>query len=319
MTENTLSTRLATENDYEEVMLFSKGQYGGNDYLPYTYHEWLVNTSFIVLVGVFEEKVIGYVALHIVDDCKTVVHKALRIDGNYRSKGFGSQLTNDANTYARRKYPTIVRSRSTSAAGDYGIASQKLNEKDGKTVILRKVFAKRNITINDQLRGAIQMHTTTTAGIFKCSKEVAAAHLFNNKSNLFPNNVHVVGWQPYEAVASNIDQMFHENDNFVLSLSPGEEREKTQIQSFSHARLSNRNRPSLDIILYADEITLVRDHVLYQLNEVVTSVDDLYLSICCSEDSKMMVDFILSNELALTDDIVEKTGPPGFIVYEKGF
>ena len=82
---------------------------------------------------------------------------------------------------------------------------------------------------------------------------------------------------------------------------------ETEIESFSHTRFSDRKFPSWDIVLYANEITLIRNHIFSQLRNILGERnDEISLSICCSEEIKSMVEFVLSSELGLDDKSVNK-------------
>ena len=49
---------LAQPEDYEEVMSMSEGIYGGNDYLPHRYHEWLEEPGRTVILARSEGKLV---------------------------------------------------------------------------------------------------------------------------------------------------------------------------------------------------------------------------------------------------------------------
>ena len=109
--EDSLSFRLATPQDFEEVQKLSKGIYGGHDYLPKAYQEWLKQDNITIMVAIIASKIIGLEAQVIVDDGKTAVNRARRIHPDYRGRSYGTRLSEALKTYIQQTFPGICRAR----------------------------------------------------------------------------------------------------------------------------------------------------------------------------------------------------------------
>ncbi|KAL9958112.1 hypothetical protein ACROYT_G035083, partial [Oculina patagonica] len=108
-----LTIRLATPNDFDEILKLSEGMYEGDDYLPFRYHAWMKMDKMDVMLAYFGEKLVGLAACSIVDDGRTVIRRAGRTLPEFRGRGVSKSLLQAMYEMIRRRYPKANRERFT--------------------------------------------------------------------------------------------------------------------------------------------------------------------------------------------------------------
>ena len=61
-----LTFRIATADDFDEIVKLSEGIYAGHDYLPLTFHQWLQRDNIVILLAYCGGKLVGLEAYFVV-------------------------------------------------------------------------------------------------------------------------------------------------------------------------------------------------------------------------------------------------------------
>ncbi|EDO43641.1 predicted protein, partial [Nematostella vectensis] len=105
--DETIKVRLALESDYMQVVKMSKGIYEGFDYLPQCYHVWLRQPNRHVFVAVAGEQIIGLTSAWLIDNGKTLLSQAGRVNPDYRGQGVYRKLEKEKCKFVKEKYPKV--------------------------------------------------------------------------------------------------------------------------------------------------------------------------------------------------------------------
>ncbi|XP_071373356.1 N-acetyltransferase 16, like [Centroberyx affinis] len=104
---------LAQPDDYEDVMSISEDIYGGNDYLPHRYHEWMEEPERTVILARREGKLVALESGLVVDEGATLVLEGLRVCSSERGRGVAGVIQRFADSYIQQQHPTIKMKRMT--------------------------------------------------------------------------------------------------------------------------------------------------------------------------------------------------------------
>jgi len=304
--EDSLSFRLATPQDFEEVQKLSKGIYGGHDYLPKTYQEWLKQDNITIMVAIIAGKIIGLEAQVIVDDGKTAVNRARRIHPDYRGRSYGTRLSEALKTYAEQTFPGICRARLVTT-----------HERDASRNY-RELLVQYSVACNvenslfevEKLPRAEKQLTVSTREHF--ADVILSSPVVKN---LFPNETLVIDWFPFEAIRSNIDYMLKDGDQlFVEQCSD----ERLPI-SFSHGRLTPRTEVlEWTCSIFTQDPELYKAHLIQQITTAARAVGDSFIFL--SFQSKSMAKLakeLLFDKVKLTECEFKMKNEEKVILYEK--
>ena len=107
----TLTLRPAEADDFNEIVKLSEGIYAGHDYLPLTFHHWLQRDNIVVILAHCGVRLVGLVAYFVVDDGRTLIHRAGRVHPDYRGQGIFKHVGEYSVEHAKEHYPSLQRKR----------------------------------------------------------------------------------------------------------------------------------------------------------------------------------------------------------------
>ncbi|XP_069838238.1 histidine N-acetyltransferase-like isoform X1 [Dendropsophus ebraccatus] len=141
----------AAAEDYEEVMSISVGIYNGTDQLPFRYHAWLKDPQRRMILAKCEGKVVGFVAIILVDDGTTAVLESLRVAPWLGGRGVAGRIQKFCIDTLHSDHPEVKRVRQTRAENPPASMLTKYKViGDSKAVIATLIPA-------DQLESAIKL------------------------------------------------------------------------------------------------------------------------------------------------------------------
>ena len=122
--------RTADAEDREAVLQFDKEIWGGEDYIPHVWDEWLRDREGRLYVCTFKDRPVGIGHVDLQDSI-TAWLEGGRVDPKLRRKGVGTRVAKACMAYARQKGRKIARL----ATSKRNVASYSLNLKLGFQVI----------------------------------------------------------------------------------------------------------------------------------------------------------------------------------------
>ena len=204
-----LTCRLATSNDFDNVVKLSRGIFNGYDCIPVVFHEWLKKENIAIMLLFAGRSLIGLCASCIVDEGKTFVRRFDRVIPSLRGQGLQRKIADALDEHVRTNFPNVSRERGTSFL-------------DLSKVIRRKT--PHQILERDELSFFVQEKPTGNldrycnfrrvlgkekeSDIESCTKEYFCNVILSSsvKEKIIPNNnVLVFDWCPYEPLPSNVD------------------------------------------------------------------------------------------------------------------
>ncbi|XP_078586869.1 histidine N-acetyltransferase-like [Branchiostoma floridae x Branchiostoma japonicum] len=111
MPKDCLEFRLATHDDFDEVVRMSEGVYGGLDYLPSHYHTFIDDPYRLVVLAEMDGQIVGLSSAFIVDGGEVYIEKALRVAESCRGLGISRRLTEHVDQAVRSRFPAVERKR----------------------------------------------------------------------------------------------------------------------------------------------------------------------------------------------------------------
>ena len=101
-----LKFRRATTEDYFGIKKLSAGVYDDADYTTASFPQWLTELRWVTFVAEdLRGQIVGFVAFHLIDNCRTVVERSARLEKSYRGRGVFKQLYKFAISSLKEKYP----------------------------------------------------------------------------------------------------------------------------------------------------------------------------------------------------------------------
>ncbi|KAK3577191.1 hypothetical protein CHS0354_037531 [Potamilus streckersoni] len=143
-----MDIRKATTADKDAVLALNKNVYGGLDYLPSYYDEFLKNPIAMPFVITLDGKIIGYLCALVVDNGETVVHRAGRIDPKFQGKGYYKVLSQHVTEKVMERYNLKTRGMVT---GDDNLKAQTDSFRQTNTLILTRKCRDSTVTIHCNL------------------------------------------------------------------------------------------------------------------------------------------------------------------------
>ena len=199
-----LTFRLAQPGDFDAVVKLSEGIYDGHDYLPFKFHKWLQRDNLAVLLAYSGDKLVGLQACFVVDEGRTLIRRAERIQTKLRGQGLARQLRKFARKYVREHYPSVQRERFAAIVDMASSVNQtKLLEYDILSYHVERKFY-----------GEAEQSKTYSVKIEICAREYFSEVILSDpvRAQLFPDNIIIVNWCPFEPLRSNIDHMLQESN-----------------------------------------------------------------------------------------------------------
>ena len=267
-TPGRLTFRLAQPGDFDAVVKLSEGIYDGHDYLPLKFHKWLQRDNLAVLLAYSGDKLVGLVACFVVDEGRTLIRRAERILAELRGQGLVRQLREFARNYAKEHYPSLQRERSTTRHVASSVDQKILSEYDILSYHVQKIFY-----------GEVNISKTNSVKIERCSREYVSEVILSDpvRAQLFPDNIILVHWCPYEPIRSNIDHMLQEKDEMFIEKCT----EGALPRSFSSGTFSPRVKfVEWHATFYTKDHVLFEAHLLHQLKRACELIngDFIFLS-----------------------------------------
>ena len=263
-----LTFRLAQSGDFDAVVKLSEGIYDGHDYLPFRFHKWLQRDNLAVLLAYSGDKLVGLQACFVVDEGRTLIRRAERILAELRGQGLARQLREFARNYTRDHYPNLQRERFTTSHVASSVDQTKLSEHDMLAYRVHKKFYRET-----------GISKTSSVEIEICTREYFSEVILSDpvRAQLFPDNIIVVNWCPFEPLRSNIDHMLQESDEFFVEKCADDALPR----SFSSGTFSPRVKfLEWHATFYTKDHVLFEAHLLRQLKRAceVINGDLLFLS-----------------------------------------
>ena len=229
----TLQFRLAESSDIDEVVRLSDGVYNGYDYLPVVFHQWLKKENVAIMMSLSGRKIVGLEACCIVDDGKTFIRRAGRILSEYRGHGLLRENHRALDGHVREHFPKVCRERVSSFADLTSISTIPyrlvLEQEMLSYIVEEKTFKHSKKPLNAEDAPVIESCTT------KYFSDVILSPTMSKK--LFPNNVLLYNWCPFEPLQSNVDLILREHD---LHLFVDKRSLEPWPRSFSHGICAQR-------------------------------------------------------------------------------
>ena len=247
---NPLTFRLAQTGDFDEIVKFSEGIYQGHDYLPFTFHQWLQRDNLVVVLAYSGDKLVGLQACFVVDDGRTLILRAERILAELRGQGLMRQLREFAREYTREHYPNLQRERFVT-----------INFDDDQTKLLEHEVL--SYQVKQEFFSRAEISELNSMDIEPCSREYFSDIILSGpvKAQLFPDNVIVVHWCPFEPLRSNIDHMLQECSEVFVEKTTDD----TLPRSLSFGTFSQRVKfVEWKTEVYTDDPVLYEAHLLRQ-------------------------------------------------------
>ncbi|WP_256393341.1 GNAT family N-acetyltransferase [Natronoarchaeum rubrum] len=111
MTDADLTVRAATDDDYEDVVAFTRNTWPERetgDYLADVFHDWIAKESAKTAVAVDEDAVAGILQCTFLSDREAWL-QGMRVDPDHRGRGVGSLLVEHLFDWARSEGATVAR------------------------------------------------------------------------------------------------------------------------------------------------------------------------------------------------------------------
>jgi len=263
-----LTFRIAQPDDFDEtVKLSNQINPNGHDYLELKFLEWVKMDNRAVLLAFLEGKLVGLQACFIVDDGKTFVRQAMRFTPNLQGKGFSRELSEAMDTYVLNTFPDVCRLRFTTY--------RQLAFSTPTRIVLE--FDKLNYVVVKRVSNDLPK-----VPIVSCSKQYFCDMILSDActQKLFPQNIILVDWCPFDAHRSNIDCILQEDDFLLV-----EKCDECVIpKSFSFGRLSPKVKLTDWVVtVYADDQDMFEGHIMHQFNRACEVIRGEFIFVAFQE------------------------------------
>jgi len=268
-----LTFRLAQSGDFDAVVKLSEGISDGHDYLPLTFHKWLQRDDLAVLLAYQSgDELVGLQACFVVDEGRTLIRRAERILVELRGQGLVRQLREFARKYVREHYPSLQRERFTTRHVASSLDKKRILE-----------YGILSYHVEKKSYGQAEISKTNSVEIEICSKEYFSDVVLSGavRAQLFPDNIIVVNWCPFEPTRSNIDHMLQEADEMFA--------EKCDDDALPRSFSSGASSPTVKFvewhaIFYSKDPVLFEAHLL-QLKRACEVIDGDFIFLSSQDKS----------------------------------
>jgi GNAT superfamily N-acetyltransferase len=255
--------RLADKADLPDILEMSKGIYGNNDYFPGEFLNYLNDPNRRILIADKDGKAVGLQVVHIIDEGKTAITQALRVDIKYRRQGIGKRLIEECRNYVKENFPQVKFER-------YSVNSQSverlgIQKKSDDILFHTAVFLACVVNGNStELNSRFASHQSADLKYLD-KTEFENVLSRRNFGHILFNDKYIVHWQPFNALVSNVQNgLFKDGDSVFASFS-GE-----SVESLSHTRWCAIEKcPQLFTVFYTLDKELLKAHILKQLEKAI--------------------------------------------------
>ena len=283
----TLTLRPAEADDFDEIVKLSEGIFAGHDYLPLTFHQWLQRDNIVVILAHCGVRLVGLEAYFVVDDGRTLIHRAGRVHPDYRGQGIYKQVGEYSIKHAKEHYPNLQRERFTSIRDTEIPDPEKLFELHIEGYHVGKEFC-------DKLKATA---LTNSMEIKTCAPDYFANIIESLPARLFTgNSIFLSNWCPFERLRSNVDHILRESTELYV-----EKCDDNGIpNSLGVGTLSLRVKYIEWIAeVYADSPDLFQAHIVHQLKRACELINDDFIFIFTMQDESLssLVRIIMKDQL----------------------
>ncbi|XP_059210568.1 histidine N-acetyltransferase isoform X1 [Centropristis striata] len=204
-----LQFTVATEEDFDDIMAMSQDIYGGLDYLPTRYTNWLQESNRTVILARKQGKVIALESVVVIDDGETMLVEGLRVAPQERGKGVAGVLLRFCSELVKSKFPEVKVTRLTrdDQLGPKDFQKYRLITKQG---ILLVRFRAEDLKLRLSELGLdadIQSSFSTSSNPPVRLDHTAVRRLYLTNDLLqevLPNSTIIQDWQPFKPLPSNM-------------------------------------------------------------------------------------------------------------------
>ena len=241
----------------------------------------------LVLLTYSGDKLVGLQVCFVVDEGRTCIRRGGRILAELRGQGLLLQLREFARKYVREHYPNLQRERFTTTRS---LDQTKLLEYDILSYHVEKKFPAGG-----------KISKTKTVEIQICSREHFSRVIPSDPvgTQLFPGNIIVVNWCPFEPIRSNIDHMLQESDGVFVEKCP----DHISPKSLSFGTFS----PCVKFAewlaaVYTKDPVLFGAHILHQLKLASETINGDFIFISFHDkDSTPLARRVMEEQLQLKE------------------
>ncbi|XP_068688359.1 histidine N-acetyltransferase-like [Montipora foliosa] len=288
-----INIRLARPSDYDKILKLSEGIYEGYDYLPATYHTWMAMKNLHVMLAFSGDKLVSLVAGSVIDDGKTLVTRAGRTLPELRGQGINKLLSQALIDFVRKQNPVHERVRFTSVVKPE-FALRRSQEYES-ILLLEKALLSCFVATSNQR--SHQLVDIDSVEIQSCKKEYICDVIFRRESeNLFPGNVIIADYFPFEPLRSNIDYLMQENS--LIHFAVEKCADGFSPKSFSIGVLSQRVKsPYWNVTIYSNDPLLYQAHLVHHFKRSCADIEGEFLFACCQDQRFIDSGRMLLNKL----------------------
>lgn len=254
-----VTIRKVLASDREDILEISRQIWGGHDYLPSVFDEWLMDAKCYTYGVEADDRVVAVGNLRLVERGKTGWMEGLRVHPEYRKRGFARMLTQhlvdlgDSLGVQRLRFTT----------GSNNRASLKLAKEAG----FARIFKMRVLWYQN-------INTSSTSKLIHSSmKEFSPKKIYNlSRSNpsLIPCNVLVYDWKALDSTLQGFKEIGKTYSFYAL-----EKKGKPESLSFGYIRPEHDNG-SWSFTLYASDtesfLSQFFNHVTIASNKGLASI-----------------------------------------------
>ncbi|XP_068751284.1 LOW QUALITY PROTEIN: probable N-acetyltransferase 16 [Montipora capricornis] len=269
-----LNIRLARPSDYDKILTLSEGIYDGYDYLPARYHTWMAMKNLHVMLAFSGDKLASLVAGSVIDEGKTLLTRARRTLPELQGQGINKLLTQALIDLVRKQHPVIQRSRFVSRV------KPEMAKKGYDTILMKDILS---CVVACSTQRSQQIVDIDSVQIQTCTKEYICDVIFRSfstrKRSLFPSNVIIADWFPFEPSRSNIDYLNQENDlvYFAVEKCAGGLSRK----SFSIGVRSQCVKfPKCSVTIYSNDPLLHQAHLVHHFKRSCEDIEKEFAFTC---------------------------------------
>ena len=222
----------------------------------------------------------------VVDDGRTLIHRAGRVHPDYRGQGIFKQVGEYSIKHAKEHYPNLQRKRFTSI-GDTEIPDpRKLFELHVEAYHVGKEFC-------DKLKATV---LTNSMEIKTCAPDYFANIIESLPARLFTRNSILSNWCPFERLRSNVDHILRESTELYVEKCDDD----VIPNSLGVGTLSPRVKYKQWVAeVYADSPDLFQAHIVHQLKRACELINDDFIFTFTMQDESLssLVRIIMKDQL----------------------
>jgi GNAT superfamily N-acetyltransferase len=196
--------RLADKADLPDILEMSKGIYGGHDYFPGEFINYLNDPNRRILIADKDGKAVGLQVVHIIDEGETAIAQSLRVHLEYRRQGIGKRLIEECRIYVKENFPQVKFERYAANTSPERLAIQKkLND----VLFHRAVFFGCIVNGNaSELKSHLESHFSDQLVDLKKLNGIEFESVLSQKclANILFKKEFIINcrWQPFKALVS---------------------------------------------------------------------------------------------------------------------